>query len=92
MTHPDKSVPAIQIRDLHKSFGRNEVLTGIDLSVDDGEVVCVIGPSGSGKSTLLRCMNRLEEITSGEVVVDGHRLTDPRLKIDTSIEARIDTM
>ncbi|WP_275542280.1 amino acid ABC transporter ATP-binding protein [Brachybacterium vulturis] len=73
----------IDIQDLHKSFGTNEVLTSIDLSVDDGEVVCVIGPSGSGKSTLLRCMNRLEEITSGEVVVDGHRLTDPKLKIDT---------
>ena len=73
----------IDITDLHKSFGTNEVLTAIDLSVDDGEVVCVIGPSGSGKSTLLRCMNRLEEITSGEVVVDGHRLTDPKLKIDT---------
>ena len=73
----------IDITDLHKSFGDNEVLTNIDLSVADGEVVCVIGPSGSGKSTLLRCMNRLEEITSGEVVVDGHRLTDPKLKIDT---------
>ncbi|MGO1407895.1 MAG: amino acid ABC transporter ATP-binding protein [Brachybacterium sp.] len=73
----------IDITDLHKSFGANEVLTSIDLSVDDGEVVCVIGPSGSGKSTLLRCMNRLEEITSGEVVVDGHRLTDPKLRIDT---------
>ncbi|ASK64497.1 peptide ABC transporter ATP-binding protein [Brachybacterium avium] len=72
----------IDITDLHKSFGSNEVLTSIDLSVEDGEVVCVIGPSGSGKSTLLRCMNRLEEITSGEVVVDGHRLTDPRIKID----------
>ncbi|MDN6399692.1 MAG: amino acid ABC transporter ATP-binding protein, partial [Brachybacterium sp.] len=73
----------IDIKDLHKSFGTNEVLTSIDLSVEDGEVVCVIGPSGSGKSTLLRCMNRLEEITSGEVVVDGHRLTDPKLRIDT---------
>ncbi|MDN5899628.1 MAG: amino acid ABC transporter ATP-binding protein [Brachybacterium sp.] len=73
----------IDIKDLHKSFGTNEVLTSIDLSVDDGEVVCVIGPSGSGKSTLLRCMNRLEEATSGEVVVDGHRLTDPKVKIDT---------
>ena len=73
----------IDINDLHKSFGTNEVLTSINLSVDDGEVVCVIGPSGSGKSTLLRCMNRLEDITSGEVTVDGHRLTDPRVKIDT---------
>ena len=72
----------IEVSDLHKSFGDNEVLTSIDLEVADGEVVCVIGPSGSGKSTLLRCLNRLEEITSGEVVVDGHRLTDPKIKID----------
>ena len=72
----------IEVTDLHKSFGENEVLTGIDLSVADGEVVCVIGPSGSGKSTLLRCLNRLEEVTSGDVVVDGHRLTDAKIKID----------
>ncbi len=72
----------IEVSDLHKSFGENEVLSGIDLSVADGEVVCVIGPSGSGKSTLLRCLNRLEDITGGDVVVDGHRLTDKKLKID----------
>src|SRR5699024_687447 len=65
-----------------KSFGENEVLTGIDLSVSDGEVVCVIGPSGSGKSTLLRCLNRLEDITGGGVVVDGHRLSDRNIRID----------
>ena len=72
----------IEVTDLHKSFGENEVLTGIDLNVADGEVVCVIGPSGSGKSTLLRCLNRLEDITGGDVVVDGHRLTDRRIRID----------
>ena len=72
----------ITVADLHKSFGDTEVLTGIDLTVSDGEVVCVIGPSGSGKSTLLRCLNRLEDITSGQVRVDGHDLTDPKLKID----------
>ncbi|HLR27190.1 MAG TPA: amino acid ABC transporter ATP-binding protein [Ruania sp.] len=72
----------IEATDLHKSFGANEVLTGIDLSVADGEVVCVIGPSGSGKSTLLRCLNRLEDITGGDVLVDGHRLTDRKIKID----------
>ena len=72
----------IEVTDLHKSFGDNEVLTGIDLNVSDGEVVCVIGPSGSGKSTLLRCLNRLEDITSGDVVVDGHRLTDRKIRID----------
>ncbi|SJM63566.1 amino acid ABC transporter ATP-binding protein [Microbacterium sp. JB110] len=72
----------IDVTDLRKSFGKNDVLTGIDLSVDDGEVVCVIGPSGSGKSTLLRCLNRLEDITGGEVVIDGHSLTDPKVRID----------
>jgi len=72
----------IEVSGLRKSFGDNEVLTGIDLSVEDGEVVCVVGPSGSGKSTLLRCLNRLEESTGGEVTVDGHRLTDPKIQID----------
>ncbi|HCG55053.1 amino acid ABC transporter ATP-binding protein [Brevibacterium sp.] len=72
----------IDVKGLRKSFGSNEVLTGIDLAVADGEVVCVVGPSGSGKSTLLRCLNRLEEITGGEVTVDGHTLTDPKVKID----------
>ncbi|QJC52330.1 amino acid ABC transporter ATP-binding protein [Paenibacillus albicereus] len=60
----------IRVEGLKKSFGSNEVLKGIDLQVRPGEVVCVIGPSGSGKSTLLRCMNRLEDITAGRVVVD----------------------
>lgn len=72
----------IEVRDLHKSFGDNEVLKGIDLSVDDGEVVAVIGPSGSGKSTLLRCLNKLEEPTSGHVVIDGVDLTDKSVKLD----------
>jgi ABC-type polar amino acid transport system ATPase subunit len=61
----------IKINDLHKRFGKLEVLKGIDLEVSAGEVVCVIGPSGSGKSTLLRCINRLEEPTAGEVLVGG---------------------
>lgn len=72
----------IEVKDLHKSFGDNEVLTGIDLTVDDGEVVAVIGPSGSGKSTLLRCLNKLEEPTSGHVVIDGVDLTDRSVKLD----------
>jgi polar amino acid transport system ATP-binding protein len=58
---------AIDVEDLHKYFGDNEVLKGIDFHVDNGQVVCVIGPSGSGKSTLLRCVNRLEEPTSGKI-------------------------
>lgn len=61
----------IKINDLHKRFGKLEVLKGIDLAVREGEVVCVIGPSGSGKSTLLRCINRLEEPTAGEILVGG---------------------
>jgi polar amino acid transport system ATP-binding protein len=72
----------IEVRDLHKSFGELEVLRGIDLTVEAGEVVCVIGPSGSGKSTLLRCVNLLEEPTSGTVAVDGTELTDPECDID----------
>lgn len=61
----------IEYKNIHKSFGKLEVLKGIDLSVDKGEVVCVIGPSGSGKSTLLRCLNHLERISLGEIYVDG---------------------
>ncbi|MFJ4253728.1 amino acid ABC transporter ATP-binding protein [Microbacterium sp. NPDC090003] len=72
----------ISVQNLHKSFGSNEVLKGIDLTVDDGEVVAVIGPSGSGKSTLLRCLNKLEEPTSGKVVIDGVDLTDKTVKLD----------
>ena len=72
----------IQVKDLHKSFGSNNVLKGIDMDVREGEVVCVIGPSGSGKSTLLRCLNKLEDITSGKVVVDGFDVTDPKVDIN----------
>nr|WP_239543825.1 amino acid ABC transporter ATP-binding protein [Glutamicibacter nicotianae] len=67
---------------MHKSFGSNNVLKGIDMDVREGEVVCVIGPSGSGKSTLLRCLNKLEDITSGKVVVDGFDVTDPKVDIN----------
>src|SRR5436190_17460029 len=73
---------AIEVRDLYKSFGQNEVLKGIDFHVDNGEVVCVIGPSGSGKSTLLRCVNRLEEPTSGRIIVEGIDITDPETDLD----------
>ena len=65
----------IEIKGLRKAFGVDEVLKGIDLSIDEKEVVVIIGPSGSGKSTLLRCMNHLEEPTGGEVVVDGITLS-----------------
>jgi glutamine transport system ATP-binding protein len=72
----------ITVQDLHKSFGNLEVLKGIDAEIKEREVVCVIGPSGSGKSTLLRCMNLLEDITSGSVVIDGENLTDPNTNIN----------
>jgi polar amino acid transport system ATP-binding protein len=74
--------PAISIRNLKKSFGDNEVLTDISLDVDHGEVVCVIGPSGSGKSTLLRCVNLLEQPTSGRIFVGSDEMTDPDVDID----------
>jgi polar amino acid transport system ATP-binding protein len=75
---------AVDITGLVKSFGPLEVLRGIDLKVNRGEVVCIIGPSGSGKSTLLRCVNLLEEPTGGSVVVDGIELTDPDVDIDAA--------
>ena len=70
----------IHVQDLRKSFGKNEVLKGISIDIYEGEVVCVIGPSGSGKSTFLRCMNKLEDITSGEVIVDGFCISDKKVK------------
>ncbi|AMB99173.1 peptide ABC transporter ATP-binding protein [Aerococcus urinaehominis] len=77
---------AIEVVDLKKSFGDNEVLKKIDLQVQPGEVLCIIGPSGSGKSTLLRCLNRLEEIDSGSVVVNGNELTDKNVDINKARE------
>ncbi|MFJ8076320.1 amino acid ABC transporter ATP-binding protein [Streptomyces sp. NPDC096176] len=74
--------PEIEIRGLHKSFGDNQVLRGIDLDIARGEVVCVIGPSGSGKSTLLRCVNLLEEPSAGQVFVGGTEVTDLDVDID----------
>jgi len=73
---------AIEIRDLHKSFGDLEVLRGLDFDVDLGEVVCVIGPSGSGKSTLLRCVNRLEDPTSGTILIEGEDITNVDADVD----------
>jgi polar amino acid transport system ATP-binding protein len=79
---------AIEVRDLHKYFGENQVLKGIDFFVDNGQVVCVIGPSGSGKSTLLRCVNRLEEPTSGTILVEGIDICDPETELD-QVRSRI---
>ncbi|AGT93918.1 glutamine ABC transporter ATP-binding protein [Rhodococcus erythropolis CCM2595] len=72
----------ISVKGLKKSFGDNEVLKGLDVDIKSGEVVCVIGPSGSGKSTFLRCLNRLEDITSGSVRVDQFDLTNKDVDID----------
>jgi putative glutamine transport system ATP-binding protein len=72
----------IQVKDLHKHFGKHEVLKGINLHVKAGEKVVVIGPSGSGKSTLIRCMNHLEKPTSGSVIIDGIDITHPKAPIN----------
>ena len=72
----------IQVDNLKKSFGKNEVLKDISVEVEEKEVVCVIGPSGSGKSTFLRCLNRLEDITGGTVIIDKHNITDPKVDIN----------
>ena len=84
----NQDVPPIQVIDLHKSFGTLEVLKGVDFQVDTGEVVCVIGPSGSGKSTLLRCVNFLEEPTSGTVLIEGIDMADPETDVD-AVRTRI---
>ncbi|APS41384.1 Glutamine transport ATP-binding protein GlnQ [Weissella jogaejeotgali] len=72
----------IEARDVHKSFGKNEVLKGLSLSVEEGEVVVMIGPSGSGKSTFLRSLNKLEDINSGEITIDGQNVSQPKVNID----------
>lgn len=72
----------IEVKDLKKNFGDNEVLKGINLNIESGEVVCIIGPSGSGKSTLLRCLNRLEDINGGSVIINGVDITDPKIDIN----------
>jgi polar amino acid transport system ATP-binding protein len=72
----------ITVKNLRKSFGSVEVLKDINAEIKEKEVVCVIGPSGSGKSTFLRCLNRLEEISGGHVIVNGHDITDPKININ----------
>ena len=82
MTASTTAAPIVEVTDLHKSFGANDVLRGINATIRQGEVVCVIGPSGSGKSTFLRCINLLEEPTSGSIKVDGDEVNDPDCDID----------
>ena len=72
----------ISVKGLKKNFGKLQVLKGMDVEIRDGEVVCLIGPSGSGKSTFLRCLNRLEDITDGTVVVDGYQISDKSIDIN----------
>ena len=74
---PDQ--PLVSIKDVHKSFGDLEVLKGVSLDVMKGEVICIIGPSGSGKSTLIRCVNALNTINSGSILVEGQEVHDPDL-------------
>jgi ABC-type polar amino acid transport system ATPase subunit len=71
----------VEVRDLHKHFGALHVLRGVNVRVERGEVVVIIGASGSGKSTFLRCINRLEEPTSGTIIVDGAEVTSPRARL-----------
>ncbi|WP_353952902.1 amino acid ABC transporter ATP-binding protein [Knoellia sp. S7-12] len=82
MTAAATAAPVVEVTDLHKSFGSNHVLQGLNATIRQGEVVCVIGPSGSGKSTFLRCINLLEEPTSGSIKVGGDEVTDPDCDID----------
>jgi len=79
-------VPVIAVKNLQKSFGKNNVLRGIDTEIKKGEVVVVIGPSGSGKSTFLRCLNRLEDVTGGEILFEGQPITDKKHNIDKTRE------
>ncbi|MFM7535619.1 MAG: amino acid ABC transporter ATP-binding protein [Acidimicrobiales bacterium] len=72
----------LQLRNVHKQFGTNRVLRGIDLAVEEHQVVCLIGPSGCGKSTLLRCVNALEAIDDGEIILDGERVSGPGVDVN----------
>ena len=71
----------IDVKNLHKNYGHMEVIKGVDLTVRKGEVICIIGPSGAGKSTMLRCLNGLEQASSGQIVVNGHDLGDPHVNL-----------
>jgi len=71
--------PMISINNVHKSFGKLQVLNGVSLDVMKGDVICIIGPSGSGKSTLIRCVNALNDIQEGSILVEGQEVNDPKL-------------
>lgn len=73
------SDPMVSLKDVHKSFGDLKVLKGVSLDVMKGDVICIIGPSGSGKSTLIRCVNALNDIQQGSILVEGQEVNDPKL-------------
>ena len=73
----------IKVRNLHKKFGKLEVLKGIDVDIAKGEIIAIIGPSGSGKSTFLRCINRLEEPSQGDIIINGQNIMDKNTNINT---------
>ena len=72
----------IEVKGLYKRFGEKTVLNGINLSIQKGEKVCIVGPSGGGKSTLLRCLNLLETPTEGEIIFEGNNITDAKVNIN----------
>ena len=72
----------VSVRNIKKNFGKLEVIKDMSADIYEGEVVCIVGPSGSGKSTFLRCLNRLEEVTDGTIIVDGYDITDPKTNIN----------
>ena len=72
----------IEVQKIQKKYGDLEVLKSIDLSIEEGEVVCIIGPSCSGKSTFLRCLHRLEKINCGHIIIDGYDLTDKKTNLN----------
>jgi ABC-type polar amino acid transport system ATPase subunit len=81
-------MPMLEMSGVRKAFGQNEVLKDINLSVERGDVCCIIGPSGSGKSTILRCINRLVPIDGGTIVIDGLSVTDPAVR-DVDLRRRV---
>ena len=86
MTDATENTKLIDVIDLRKSFGELEVLRGINVTINKGDIVCVIGPSGSGKSTFLRCLNCMEDPTSGHIIFDGTDIAD--MKVDINIHRR----
>mgnify|MGYP002657649055 FL=1 len=79
----NENVPLIKVNDLHKSFGKHEVLKGISTAIKKGDVVAIIGPSGCGKSTFLRSLNLLESTTDGQILFEGTDITDDSVDINT---------